>query len=137
MPDESDDLASDRARRMVVRQDRMTLRQIVAERVVCEATGTPLNVDDAVAMTVLVRRGVSRLAVVSGAHWDNGNGALSVADPDIDPDVLDGRKLFAREGTGARPGGRPPSPKRPTRGAVPMQQPRPQVPEGTGVVPRV
>jgi hypothetical protein len=65
----------------------MALRQIVQDHGVCQAIGQSLTAEDAVAMTVSVSPGVSRLAVVSGAHWDSGKGALSAADPD----ALDGR----------------------------------------------
>jgi hypothetical protein len=136
MTDTTGDQGSDRARWMIVRQDRMALQQIVRDNGACEATGQWLSAADAVAMTVAVRPGVSRLAVVSGTHWDSGIGALSAADPDVDPDVLDGRKLFAGGGK-AQPSGGSPSPEHRVRGAVPMQRPRQQVPEGTGAVPRI
>jgi hypothetical protein len=106
MPDTVDGLGGGAARRMAVQQDRMALAQIVRDHRTCEATGERLDVASTVAMTVTVRPGVSRLAVVSAAHWDSGKGALSAADPDADPDVLDGRKLFTREDAGARRDGR-------------------------------
>jgi hypothetical protein len=55
----------------VLRWDRYALREIVRDRRTCEATGAPLDIDDAVAMLVPVSPGVSRLAVVSGTHWDS------------------------------------------------------------------
>jgi len=91
----SDDLASQREAQ---RQDRYALGEIVRHRHTCEATGAQLDVEDAVAMLVRVSPGVSRLAVVSGTHWDSGKGALSATDPAVDPDVLDGRTLFGRLG---------------------------------------
>jgi hypothetical protein len=140
MPDAIGGLGGDAARRTVLREDRMALAGIVREHGTCEATGERLDAENAVAMTVTVSPGVSRLAVVSAAHWDSGNGALSAADPDVDPDVLDGRKLFAREEAGTRPGGserglQSPGPR--TGGAKPVQRP-PRSAEGrAGVSPRV
>jgi hypothetical protein len=127
-----------------LRRDRHALREIVRDRRTCEATGVLLEVEDAVAMIVSVSPGVSRLAVVSGAHWDNGDGPLSAADPAVDPDVLDGRTLFPSGATstrsirvGARPDSSPQSPGRRARGTGLVPQPRPQEPGSTGVVPHV
>lgn len=78
--------------------DRAALADYVRRRKVCDATGEPLVAAAAVAMTVAVALGVSKFAVVTAAHWDAGEGALSSADPDVDPDVLDGRLLFSRDG---------------------------------------
>lgn len=132
--DQDVDLARQRE---LLRQDRYALGQIVRDHRTCEATGAPLGAENAVAMLVAVSPGVSRVAVVSGAHWDSGTGALSAADPDVDPDVLDGRALFAPGATSTRPRSRPQALGRqaPTPEAVP--QPRRQESRGTGVVPRV
>ena len=77
--------------------DRAALADYVRRWKVCDATGEPLVAAAAVAMTVAVAPGVSKFAVVTAAHWDGGQGALSSADPAVDPDVLDGRLLFSRD----------------------------------------
>jgi hypothetical protein len=118
MADATGGLGNDRARRIAMLQDQLALWEIVAQRVVCDATGKRLDAGDAVAMTVAVNPGVSRLAVVSGAHSDSGSGALSAADPDVDPDVLDGRKLFTRKGADPQPTGRSRSAERRVRGGA-------------------
>ena len=126
MPDAMDGLGGDAARRAALRGDRIALTEIVRDHGTCEATGERLDAANAVAMTVMVSPGVSRLAVVSAAHWDSGKGALSAADPDVDPDVLDGRKLFAREDTSTQSGrrGRGPRSSGPQTGGVyPVQRP--------------
>src|SRR5260370_11300100 len=89
------------SRRQARHADQAALLAFVLRRGTCDATGEPLDVRNAVAMTVTVEPGVSRLAVVTSAHWDGGKGALSAADPAADKDVLDGRLLFG--------GGPPPS----------------------------
>jgi hypothetical protein len=137
MPDHAELPGSAATRRMILRMDRMALAGIVRQHRTCEATGERLDVGNAVAMTVAVRPGVSRLAVVSAAHWDNGTGALSSADPGVHPDVLDGRQLFAPIGAATRSGAGRQSPERPARGAEPIRLQRPQVPEGARVVPRL
>jgi hypothetical protein len=128
MPDAISGLAGDAVRRTALREDRMALAGIVRDHGTCEATGERLDAANAVAMTVAVSPGLSRLAVVSAAHWDSGKGPLSAADPDVDPDVLDGRKLFAREqartGSGGRERGLPSSGPR-TSAAKPVQRPPP------------
>jgi hypothetical protein len=91
------------SRRRAVHADQAALLAIVLRRGVCDATGEPLDARNAVAMTVTVAPGVSRLAVVTRAHWEGGTGALSSADPAADKDVLDGRRLF---GDGPPPGER-------------------------------
>jgi hypothetical protein len=134
MPDATGERDGDLARqRQSLRQDRYALGQIVGDRRTCEATGAPLDVEDAVAMLVSVSPGVSRIAVVSGTHWDSGNGALSAADPRVDPDVLDGRTLFAAN---TRPAKRQ-SQGRGAQGVRPVMQPRPRETGSTGVMPRV
>jgi hypothetical protein len=125
------------ARSQTERFDRAALTQIVRDREVCDATGEPLTPGNAVAMTVPVDGGPSRLAVVSGTHWDSGTGALSARDPKVDPDVLDGRKLFAAGGTDAQSGRGPRSPGRRARQTGPVPQPRPQVPSPVGPTPRL
>jgi hypothetical protein len=120
------------ARKKALRDDRLTLTDLVRERRVCQATGEPLDPRSAVAMTVTVRPGASRLVVVSAAHWDGGTGAFSRADPNVDPDVLDGRKLITP--IGAR-SWEPRSRGRRIQG--PVQEPRPQVPPNAGMVPGV
>ena len=140
MPDAMGGRGGDAARRTRLRADRMALTGIVRDHGTCEATGERLDAENAVAMTVTVSPGVSRLAVVSAAHWDGGTGALSAADPDVDPDVLDGRKLFAPEETSTRPGGRERGlqpPRHRAAEAKPVQRP-PRSAEGrAGVSPRV
>jgi hypothetical protein len=132
------DQSGDLARQWkALRSDRYTLGEIVRDHRTCEATGAPLDVDDAVAMLVTVSPGVSRLAVVSGAHWDGGKGALSAADPLVDPDVLDGRTLFSREAANTRPASRLRTPGRRAQRVQPVMQPSPPEPGGTGRVPRV
>jgi hypothetical protein len=132
--DRDGDLARQRE---ALRQDRYALGEILRDRHTCEATGAPLNAEDAVAMLVSVGPGISRLAVVSGTHWDSGNGALSAADPDVDPDVLDGRTLFTNEESNTRHVIRPRSPGRAAHGVDPVVQPRPQEPGATGLAPRI
>jgi hypothetical protein len=136
MPDTTDGVGADAARRMAARQDRMALSQIVRDNGVCEATGQPLRTEDAVAMTVAAGPGVCRLAVVSGTHWDSAMGPLSAADPDVDPDVLDGRTLFAIAGKVSRTARRPRSPQSPGPGTGPVQppllQPPPRAPRAGG-----
>jgi hypothetical protein len=122
--------------REALRQDRYALGEIVRGRGTCEATGALLDVQDAVAMLVSVSPGVSKLAVVSGTHWDSGKGALSTADPNVDPDVLDGRNLFVHKEANMRPTAWPPSSRNQAQGPGPAMQPRPQEPGGTGLVPR-
>jgi len=116
MPIVIDGGSGEAARWIAMVEDRMTLAEFVRDRGTCDATGEPLDVGNAVAMTVTVSPGVSKLAVVTGAHWDTGEGPLSAADPNVDPDVLDGRQLFARENASPRPEGRerrqePPEPR--------------------------
>jgi hypothetical protein len=134
MPDTTGGSGKDAARKKILRYDRLTLTDIVRERRFCEATGEPLDPRYAVAMMVRVRPGDSRLAIVSATHWDSGTGALSSADPNVDPDVLDGRKLVAPAGAGAW---YPRSHGRRARETRPAQQPRPPVPGSAGVVPGV
>jgi hypothetical protein len=78
---------------------------------------------------------VSRLAVVTRAHWEGGTGALSSADPAADKDVLDGRRLF---GDGPPPGAldRGAAPARHRPGRVRLLQPPPRVPGAGGPVMR-
>jgi hypothetical protein len=83
----------DLAMRHAEASDRAALADYVRRREVCDATGEPLDAAAAVAMTVTVAPGVSKFAVVTAAHWDGGEGALSSADPD----VLDGRLLLSRD----------------------------------------
>ena len=140
MPDAIGDRGGDAASWTALRADRMALAGIVRDHGTCEATGELLDAENAVAMTVTVSPGVSRLAVVSAAHWDSGTGALSAADPDVDPDVLDGRKLFAREEAGTRRGGRERGPQSPgprTDGAKPVQRPPRSAEVPTAMSPRV
>ncbi len=140
MPDAIDGLGGDAAMRMALQQDRMTLAEIVRDHVTCEVTEERLDVAITVAMTVTVKPGVSRLAVVSAAYWDIGKGALSAGDPFVDPDVLDGRRLFGREHADAGRDGReraqvPPGPR--PGGARPVQRPPQQAPGHAGLAPRV
>ncbi len=135
MPDTTGGSGEDAFRmRKALRNDRMALTDIVRERRFCQATGEPLDPRHAVAMTVRVGPGLSRLAVVSAAHWDSGTGALTPADPDVDPDVLDGRKLVAPPQASAWS---PRSHGRRVQGTQPAQQPRPPVPGNAGMVPGV
>lgn len=113
MSDSRDAQRTGESRRRAVHADRTALLAFVVRRGLCDATGDPLDVRNAVAMTVTVEPGVSRLAVVTAAHWDSGTGALSSADPAADKDVLDGRRLF---GDGPPPGAL-------TRSARPQPQP--------------
>jgi hypothetical protein len=111
--------------------DQAALLAFVVRRGLCDATGEPLDARNAVAMTVMVEPGVSRLAVVTAAHWDGGTGALSFADPAADKDVLDGRRLF---GDGPPPGAlsrEPACTPRPSSRVPLMQQP-PRVPGTAG-----
>jgi hypothetical protein len=101
MPNAIDGEDADAVRRYIRQQDWTGLMQIVRERRTCEITGERLIAANAVAMMVTAGPGLPRLAVVSGAHWDGGNGALSSGDPNVDPDVLDGRKLSPRKDPGA------------------------------------
>jgi hypothetical protein len=87
----------DLAMRHAQASDRAALADYVRRRKVCDATGERLAAAAAVAMTVTVAPGVSKFAVVTAAHWDGGQGALSSADPNVDPDVLDGRLLFSHD----------------------------------------
>ena len=112
MPYSPDDRNGE-ARGRAVHADQAALLAFVLRRGLCDATGDPLDVRNAVAMTVTVEPGVSRLAVVTAAHWDGRHGALSSADPAADKDVLDGRRLF---GDGPPPGAL-------TRSARPQPQP--------------
>jgi hypothetical protein len=112
--------------------DQAALLAIVLRRGVCDATGEPLDARNAIAMTVTVAPGVSRLAVVTRAHWEAGSGTLSSADPAADKDVLDGRRLF---GNGPPPGAlsRDARPQRqPSR--MPLMQQPPRVPGAGGRV---
>jgi hypothetical protein len=123
------------SRRRAVHADQAALLAVVLRRGVCDATGEPLDVRNAVAMTVTVAPGVSRLAVVTRAHWEGGTGALSSADPAADKDVLDGRRLF---GDGPPPGALTKTaaraPQRSSRVRL-LQQPQ-RVPRAGGQVPR-
>jgi hypothetical protein len=121
---------------MIMRVDRVTLTTLVNGRRVCDATGEPLDPRCAVALTVTVRPGVSRLFVVTAEHWDSGLGPLTSGDPNVHPKVLDGRTLVAREGTRAWASESSPSRCR-ARETRPVPQPRPQIPGNTGVVPGV
>src|SRR3954447_23241788 len=58
------------SRRRARHADQAALLAIVLRRGVCDATGEPLDARNAVAMTVTVAPGVSRLAVVTRAHWE-------------------------------------------------------------------
>jgi hypothetical protein len=120
------------SRRRAVHADQAALLAVVLRRGVCDATGEPLDVRNAVAMTVTVAPGVSRLVVVTRAHWEGGTGALSSADPAADKDVLDGRRLF---GDGPPPGAlsREARPQR-QPGRVPLMQRPPRVPGASGRV---
>jgi hypothetical protein len=122
---------------MIMQQDWLDLTDLVVKCRVCEVTGEPLDARNAVAMTVVVSPGVSRLAMVSAAHWDSGQGELTPADPKVDPDVLDGRKLAPYVGSPDWASQRPRSRKRSVPRAGPAQQPRPQVPGNAGVIPGI
>ena len=135
MPDLSDGHGDEAARRMIIQQDWLDLTDLVVKQRVCEATGEPLDARNTVAMTVSVGRGVSRLALVSAAHWDSGQGKLTSADPAVDPDVLDGRKLAPHVGPADWASGNPRSRKRSVSGTMPVQPPRRQMPSSPGVVP--
>jgi hypothetical protein len=130
--DQGGDLARQRD---LLRRNREALGKIVRDRPTCEATGVLLDAENAVAMLVSVSPGVSRLAVVSSTHWDSGKGALSTADPNVDPDVLDGRTLFAGGEANTRPVSRPWPPGRPEEGVGQVMQPPPQEAGGTGMLP--
>jgi hypothetical protein len=138
--DSTDGPGAGAARRIAAQQDRLALAQIVRNHGRCEATGERLDVTNAIAMTVAIEPGVSRLAVVSAAHWDSGNGPLSVADPNADPDVLDGRTLFPREDGDAGPA-RPERGQEPPRlrsgGARPVQRLLRPAPVRPGLAPRL
>jgi hypothetical protein len=133
MPDIIDAPGSDASAQGTLRADRHALRAIVRARGTCEATGKPLDVADAVAMTVTVRPGVNRTALVSARYWDHGTGPLSGNDPDVHPNVLDGRKLFGSQETATR---RPQRPPYRVTGVAAVQRPRPQAQGGTGILPR-
>jgi hypothetical protein len=137
MFEENDGRGDEAARRMVIQQEWLDLTDLVVKQRVCEATGEPLDARNTVAMTVSVSRGVSRLALVSAAHWDSGQGELTSADPAVDPDVLDGRKLAPHVGSAEWASGSPRSRRRSVPGAGPVQQPRPQLPGSPGAVPGV
>ena len=136
MTDSINERGSDLAMRLAVASDRAALAEYVRRRKVCDATGAPLDAAAAVAMTVTVAPGVSKFAIVSAAYWDAGEGALSSADPDVDPDVLDGRSLFGREaGQRGEPwalsGAAMRKPRMP-HARRPVQRPRPSAPVSSG-----
>jgi hypothetical protein len=119
--------------------DQAALVDYAERRGTCDATGAPLNPAESVAMIVGVAPGVSTFAMVTAAHWDAGQGALSASDPRVDPDVLDGRRLFGRHPQPAeRQPGRPAAARMVAgpRGPGVVQQPRPAVPPGSGPSPR-
>ncbi len=132
---------SDLAAWRVRASDRAALAEIVRRRKVCDATGQPLDTAGTVAMTVTVAPGVSKLAVVTAAHWDAAQGALSSADPKVDPDVLDGRLLFtgdARQSDHHGPASRTAVGKPPlSRPRGPVQRPHPPAPARSGPAPRL
>ena len=137
MSDPVDGPGHDAVRQMIMRVDRVTLTTIVTRHRVCDATGEPLDPRCAVAMTVTIRPGVSRLAVVTAEHWDSGQGPLTPGDPNVHPDVLDGRTLVARERTRAWASESSSSRSRRAREVRAVQQPRQPVPGNAGVVPGV
>jgi hypothetical protein len=130
------DHGSDLAMRLAVASDRAALAEYARRRKVCDATREPLDAAAAVAMTVTVAPGVSKFAMVTAAYWDAGEGALSSADPEVDPDVLDGRSLFGRDA------GQRGEPRALSSAAVrkprlshsrrPVQRPRPSAPASSG-----
>jgi hypothetical protein len=123
----SRDARDGESRRRAVHADQAALLACVLRRGTCDATGEPLDPRNAIALTVTVTPGVSRLAVVTAAHWDRGTGELSSADPAADKDVLDGRRLF---GGGPPPGALTRAAARAPRRsgtAQPVQQPPPRV----------
>ena len=136
MTDSINERGSDLAMRLAVASDRAALAEYVRRRKVCDATGAPLDAAAAVAMTVTVAPGVSKFAIVSAAYWDAGEGALSSADPEVDPDVLDGRSLFGPQaGQRGEPwalGGAAMRKPRMPHARRPAQWPRPSAPVSSG-----
>jgi len=101
MPGSMDPRDDDLDRRETVAADRVALVDYAERRLICDATGEPLNPAESVAMTVEIAPGVSTFAMVTAAHWHAGEGELSASDPRVHPDILDGRLLFERD---LRPG---------------------------------
>ena len=137
MPEADDSQGDDAARRMIIEQDWLDLTDLVVKRRVCEATGEPLDARSTVAMTLAVSQGLSRVALVSAAHWDSRQGELTLADPRVDPDVLDGRELAPHVGSAKWASGYPRPGPRGVPGVGPVQQPRPRPPANSGPVPGV
>jgi len=92
-----DPRGDDQHHREAAAADRAALVDYADRRIICDATGDPLNPAESVAMTVEVAPGVSTFAMVTAAHWHAAEGELSASDSRVDPDVLDGRQLFERD----------------------------------------
>jgi hypothetical protein len=141
MSDSIDSRADDQDRQEVEAADRAALVDYAERRQRCDATGEPLEPEESVAMIVKVAPGVSTFAMVTAAHWDAGQGVLSAADPRIDPDVLDGRRLFRRDSQPLGPQQRRAAagrlvPDVHRRGPVIAQQSRPAALPDSGPSPR-
>lgn len=141
MSDSIDPRLDDDGELEVEAADRAALVDYAERHQTCDATGEVLDPAEAVAMTLEVAPGVSTFAMVTAAHWDAGQGEFSASDPRVDPDVLDGRRLFRRglQAPGPQPGratSRRPVPDTHRRGPAAVQQPRPVSPPQSGPSPR-
>jgi hypothetical protein len=135
MSDSADRGGDDRERREAEATDRAALVDYAERRLICDATGERLQPAGSVAMTVEVAPGVSTFAMVTAAYWDGGEGELSASDPRVDPDVLDGRRLFGSHLglAGSQPGRV--AGARPSRAPIRVQ-PRPAPTPDSGQSPR-
>jgi hypothetical protein len=136
--DPRDPQGADEGRRQDIEAaDWAALVDYAERRATCDATGESLDPAESVAMTVGTAPGVSTFAMVTAAHWDGGQGALSAADPRVDPDVLDGRRVFRldQQSAGRRPSGVHLAPGAHPRGPGMVQQPRSTAPS-SGPSPR-
>ena len=136
MSDSADRRGGDRERREAEAADRAALVDYAQQRLICDATGERLHPAGSVAMTVEVAPGVSAFAMVTAAHWDTGEGALSASDPRVDPDVLDGRRLFGSHLGLAESRSERVAAARSCRVPTCMQRPRPAPTPDSGPSPR-
>jgi hypothetical protein len=136
MSDSADRQGDDQERREVEAADRAALVDYAKRRLICDATGERLHPAGSVAMTVQVAPGVSTFAMVTAAHWDSGEGELSASDPRVDPDVLDGRRLFGSHLGPAGSQSERMADARPSRAPIRVQQLRPAPTPDSGPSPR-